>query len=405
MRTHRTEHQLDCATRHRTRCTAQPRLQQPRPPLRAASRPRPPRTPLLAPTLHALTRISTLSSSRTPLILSPHRRRPLETPALSPPPSARSAQRSARATPYRRSTPPDNSAFADTLATLRTTTHSTRAQLMREAEPGHKRHIDRPTSCLCTLPSTPLTHEAKALKDTRVLPLIHCICTAETHRLDSCSLLTALRSHAASLLSGRPLLPPLHPLLNSQPSHSSSASRISNHWKPIESPLATAFPRQRLLRARRPRTRRVDGRASTPVDAAMSGCRRTRSLHTEANYCLTELIYLAELAPVSATTRHGTIATRRDLPPPLAVQPLYYDALPPPPQLRLILPSPLTYWTNISLCLRPSHCSSCIAKRHELLWTPLRRFVDSLTLPHLTAAPHSNTLISHVFACITNNTC
>jgi hypothetical protein len=166
------------------------------------------------------------------------------------------------------------------------------------------------------LPSTPLTHEAKALKDTRVLPLIHCICTAETHRLDSCSLLRLFEATLPPFSSGRPLLPPLHSLLHSQPSHSSSALRISNHWKPIESPLATAFPRQRLLRARRPRTRRVDGRASTPVDAAMRGCWRARSLHTEANYCLTELIYFAELAPVSATTRHGTIATRRDLPPP-----------------------------------------------------------------------------------------
>jgi hypothetical protein len=182
MRTHRTEHQLDCATRHRTRCTAQPRLQPPRPPLRAAA--------ALGrhgrrSSLHALTRNSTLSSPRTPLILSPHRRRPLETPALSPPPSARGLHSEALeqlhiAALRHLTTPPSKRGHVGHIANndslnSRTTDAPSGARPQAPHRPPNSVPLHQP------LPSTPLTHEAKALKDTRVLPLIHCICTAETH--------------------------------------------------------------------------------------------------------------------------------------------------------------------------------------------------------------------------------
>lgn len=71
----------------------------------------------------------------------------------------------------------------------------------------------------------------------------------------------------------------------------------------------------------------------------------------------------------------------------------------------LILPSLYTNGTDFSLCHRPSYSSPCISTRFEFLWTTPRCLVDPLTLLCLTAAPNSNTMISHGFACMTTNMC
>lgn len=201
---------------------------------------------------------------------------------------------------------------AERLATLRTTTHSTRAPLLREAEPGHKRRIDRPIRASAPTAAVHAAHtrsQGTEGHSSSSSHLLHLHCRDTTNRLLLTS--TALRSHAASLL-----------LRSSSPSALALASRLATlsfliriaHFESLDASRIgprNCLPSLALPSRSPPRTRRVDGRASTPVDDARSGGRRPRFFHTDANPCLTELISLAELAPVSARRHHGTIATRR----------------------------------------------------------------------------------------------
>jgi hypothetical protein len=120
--------------------------------------------------------------------------------------------------------------------------------------------------------------------------------------------------------------------------------------------------------------------------------------------CSTKLIELTKDTSCQQTHHLEQFEVTATLPPLTAVR-LPCEATSLTRTLSLILPSLCTNGTDFSLCHRPSYSSPCIPTRFEFLWTTPRCLVDPLTLLCLTAAPNSNTMISHGFACITKNMC